>query len=379
MNKRFDQIIVGGGVIGCSIAYQLAKRGYQVLVVEANQIGSEASSAAAGMLGAQAEFTEDSPLFRLAQESRALFQNLSEELQAEAGIDIQYIHKGMLKLAYDQQQYQQLELMAMFQQAMANPAYLLSAEEARKKEPGLSKDVIAALFLPDDGQVSARHITKAFSLAAIHRGAVLHEQERVNNLLVERKTVRGVQTAQAVYYADQVIITTGAFGDELLAPHYTTRPVKGECLALELEQPLFQSTISMAGCYLVPKHGRKVIVGATSIPGQTNKRVSAAGIHHLLTHAQQMMPQLSAAKLDCYWAGVRPATDDGNPYLGQVPGVSGLYTAKGHYRNGILLSPITGHYMADIIENKPVDPLYEENFKLDRQVSHKLEKAGEWR
>lgn len=376
MKKQFDQIIVGGGIIGCSIAYQLTKRGYRVMIVERNQIGCEASSAAAGMLGAQGEFTERSPLFQFAQESRELFEGLSKELQEDSGIDIQYFHKGIMKLAFHQRQYNKLKTIAAFQRKAANPAYLLSVEEARKMEPSLTENLRAVLYLPNDGQVSARHLTEAFSLAAYHHGAVLREQEKAIELLMENGAVHGVRTTEAVYYADQVIIATGVFGDELLPEAYGTRPVKGECLLLELEQNLFQSTLWMDGCYLVPKQGKKVIVGASSIDGKTDKHVHAASVHKLLSRAQKMVPQLGEARISNFWAGVRPATADELPYLGEIPGAFGLYAAKGHYRNGILLSPITGIYMADLIENKPVDPFYYDCFCLSRQ-GNELEKAGE--
>lgn len=376
MNKQFDQIIVGGGVIGCSIAYQLVKRGYRVLIIERNQVGCEASSAAAGMLGAQGEFTEDSPLFRFAQESRALFQDLSAELQEEAGIDIQYRHKGIMKLAFHQQQYNKLKTIAAFQREAGNAAYLLSVEEARKMEPSLTDNLRAILYLPNDGQVSARHLTKAFCLAACHHGAVLHEQEKVSELLMEAGKFHGVRTTEAIYHAEQVIVATGAFGDELLSADYSVIPVKGECLLLELKQQLFQSTLWMDGCYLVPKQGKKVIVGASSIPDKTDKHVRAASVQKLLSRAQKMVPELAEARVREYWAGVRPGTVDELPYLGEIPGVAGLYAAKGHYRNGILLSPITGIYMADLIENKPVSPLYDDCFHVSRQAN-KLEKAGE--
>ncbi|MFD1067529.1 glycine oxidase ThiO [Oceanobacillus locisalsi] len=376
MRKQFDQIIVGGGVIGCSIAYQLVKRGYRVLIIERNQVGCEASSAAAGMLGAQGEFTENSPLFQFAQESRALFSDLSAELQEEAGIDIQYRHKGIMKLAFHQQQYNKLQTIAAFQRKAENAAYLLSAEEARKMEPSLTESLRAVLYLPGDGQVSAGQLTRAFCLAACHHGAVLHEQEKVNELLMEAGKVCGVRTTEAVYHAEQIIVATGAFGDELLPEDYGTIPVKGECLLLELEQQLFQSTLWMDGCYLVPKQGKKVIVGASSMPGKTDKHVHAASVQKLLSHAQKMVPELAEARVRKHWAGVRPGTADEWPYLGEVPGIAGLYAAKGHYRNGILLSPMTGIYMADLIENKPVSPLYDDCFRASRQVN-KLEKAGE--
>ena len=375
MIKKFDQIIVGGGVIGCSIAYQLSKRGYRVLVLESSTTGCEASNSAAGMLGAQNEFTEEGPLFRFAQDSRRLFKELSDELISETDIDIHYVHKGILKLSFDQQQNRQLEEIAAFQKSMGNPAYILSRAEVLELEPGVTSEVASAVYMPDDGQVSAPDLGKAFFKAAQNRGAVIHENERVVNLLVTDGEIYGVSTIHDTYHADQVVIATGAFGSGLLPETTSTIPVKGECLELQMENPVIQATVSSDGCYLVPKQGGKVLVGASSLPGRTDKEISARAVSLLLEKAFLMVPELSKASINRLWTGIRPGTSDGKPYMGAVPDVSGLYISVGHYRNGILLSPITGIYMADLITGKRVDPSYYESFNAGR-VNEFIGKGG---
>lgn len=375
MGGAYDQIIVGGGVIGGSIAYQLSKRGYRVLVLESSKVVSEASSAAAGMLGVQNEFLQDDALFQFALKSRRLFKELADELFSESNIDIQYIHKGTLKLAFDQQQVRQLEKMAAFQNEVGNSAYNLSFEETLQWEKGVSKEMEGALFLPEDGQVSAPDLGKAFFKAAQNRGTVIHEHESVTGLIVKNGEINGVETIHGTYQSGQVVIATGALGSRMLTVPATSFPVKGECLELELDHPVIQSTISAGDCYIVPKRGGKMVVGASSKPGIMDKNVSGDTVLRLLDKSRQMLPQLSEGRLNNFWSGIRPGTFDGRPFLGGVPEVSGLYVSFGHYRNGILLSPVTGTHMADLLEGKQVDPLFDRSFNVVR-AKHEVREGG---
>ncbi|MGP4041966.1 glycine oxidase ThiO [Gracilibacillus sp. D59] len=365
MTKRFDQIIVGGGVMGASIAYELSKRGYHVLLLEENIIAGEASSAAAGMLGVQMEFEQDSPLFRFAKESRDLYSRLAKDLLEESGIDIQLIEKGALKLVYHQDEIDDLKRIASFQTQQKVEAKVISPASIPEKE--LATDFYAALYCPTEGQVSAPHVTKAFAKAAEHYGAVIQEQTKVQDILSENGKVKGVKTDEKVYTAESVIMTCGFKSSHFSRYVNQLTPVKGECLSVVTEKPLIQSTIFTEGCYLVPKRGNRIIIGATSKPNQTDKNVKVASVLHLLSRAKQILPALNQATIEEAWAGVRPLTKDGLPYLGEVPGVSGLYVATGHYRNGILLAPRTSTFLADIVEGKQVNQTYLEAFSLKRE------------
>ncbi|SER85586.1 glycine oxidase [Gracilibacillus ureilyticus] len=365
MNGHYDQIVVGGGVIGCSVAYQLSKRGYRVLLIEGDAIGSGASSAAAGMLGAQLEFSSDSILFQFARESRALFPELSKELKEVSGIDTGFIQKGVMKLASTEQQLIKLREIANFQRSAGESAIILSQKAVSLKERELAGDFLGGLFLPDDGQVSAPLLTKAFAKGAQENGAVLLENTPVTELLEQKNGLNGVKTTDSLFYCDQLVIATGS-DSKWLPVDVSITPVKGECVSVRPDQPLIESTIYADGCYLVPKFDGRIIIGATSLPGMTDKRVRVKGVHHLLTRAQQILPALEYAQLEHFWAGIRPQTADGFPYIGKVPGKQGIYAATGHYRNGILLSPLTGIMMADLLEGK-ADKKYVTGFALDRK------------
>ncbi|WP_194287253.1 glycine oxidase ThiO [Gracilibacillus oryzae] len=365
MRKQFDQIVVGGGVIGCSIAYQLSKRGYHVLLIESGTIGNGASCAAAGMLGAQAEFSSDSVLFDFARESRALFPELARELKEASGIDIELVQKGMLKLAYTQEQLNQLKKMAKFQENAGETAILLTEKAVLLKERKLAPDFLAGLFLPDDGHVSAPMLTSAFARAAQNHHAVLLEHTQVNEIIEQENGLKGVKTGNGSFYCDKLVMATGKDMTNWLPDDMAITPVKGECVSIRPDQPLIGSTIFSDGCYLVPKQDGRIIIGATSFPGITDPVVRVKSVEYLLTRAKQILPAIAYAQMENFWTGIRPQTEDGFPYIGEIPGKQGLYVAAGHYRNGILLSPMTGIMMADLIEGKAAEK-YTRSFAVDR-------------
>ncbi|MFC4403186.1 glycine oxidase ThiO [Gracilibacillus xinjiangensis] len=365
MREHYDQIVVGGGVIGCSIAYQLSKRGYRVLVIENDVIGSGASSAAAGMLGAQLEFSSDSALFHFARQSRAFFPELSRELEEASGINIGLIQKGTMKLAFTEKQLIELKEIARFQGKAGESALLLTQKAALLKERRLTGNFLAALFFPDDGQVSAPQLTLAFAKAARNHGAVLLEHTQVSELIEQENGLKGVRTTNGLYYSDQIVMATGKDTTKWLPYDLAITPVKGECISVRPDQPLIESTIFSDGCYLVPKNDGSIIIGATSLHGITDKTVRVKGVQQLLTKARKIIPAIEHAQLEHFWAGIRPQTSDGFPYIGEVPGRDGVYVAAGHYRNGILLSPITGMMVADLIEGKAAAK-YAASFALNR-------------
>ncbi|WP_058308255.1 glycine oxidase ThiO [Gracilibacillus massiliensis] len=366
MSNQFDQIIVGGGIIGVSIAYQLSKRGYRVLVLEAKEIGAEASTAAAGMLGVQMEFKEDSPLFQFAKESRSLFPKLAKDLKQESGIDIQFREKGAYKLIYSEEERNHLENIAHFQTNQGIEVQIVSPEEIREKE--MSRDFYLALDCPKEGQVSAPHLTKAFAIAAEAYGATIYECSEVHQLVIEQNKVSGVKVGNQYYAADQVIITSGFKSPQFkeYIPALDITPVKGECLSVVTEKPLIQSTIFTDDCYLVPKLGNRIIIGATSKPEQLDKQVEVASVLKLLNSAKKVVPKIREASIENIWAGIRPLAKRGSPFLGEVPDTSGLFVATGHYRNGILLAPKTSLFMTDLLEGISDEPDYVRAFSLTK-------------
>ncbi|RAK19445.1 glycine oxidase [Anoxybacillus vitaminiphilus] len=372
MNKIYDVVIVGGGVIGCSIAFQLAKRGLCVIVLEKERIANEASSAAAGMLGAQSEFSGDSPMIPLALKSREMFSELAAELKELTGMDIGFIQKGLVKLAFTEHELNELQQQYQFWRTRDASVRWLTAKELCELEPNVTEDISGAMYIPNDGQVDAADLSHALAKAAAIYGAEIREYTEVYSLLLRNDQACGVVTNSGTIYGNTVVVAAGAWSAHLLKQtgiELNMYPVKGECFSVVTEQPLLQATMfAKNGCYIVPKRGNRLLIGATSTPNTFNKHVSVQGVYSLLERAQQMMPKLAEAKWEKMWAGIRPQTGDGLPYIGEHPRCSGLWVAAGHYRNGILLSPVTGVLLADFIIKEKTD-IDISSFSLIRKVT----------
>jgi glycine oxidase len=353
MKNHYDVLIIGGGVIGHSVAYSLSKRGLTTLVIDKGEINQKASSAAAGMLAVQAEVTENGPLFELARKSRNMFPTLQKELMENSRIDIELIEEGMLNIALTEEKARFLKETIKFQKSIGEEASWLTCEEVKMIEPGLTGPILGAMFAPNDGQVSAYKLATAFAKGAEAFGAETMEHTEVTGLMIENDKVIGVKTVKEHYYAKHVVVAGGAWTKEILETigfSLPISPVKGECFSVKTNERLLTKTLFSEDCYIVPKASGRYIIGATMVPNTFDEKVSVEGIAQLLNKATKLLPALKHAEWEKVWAGIRPETQDGLPYLGEHPSIEGLYVAGGHYRNGILLSPITGEIMATIIQ-----------------------------
>jgi glycine oxidase len=350
----YDVLVVGGGVIGCSIAYQLSKRGKNVLVLEKNQLASKASKAAAGMLGVHTELNGGSPLYRLAQTSRDMYPVLAQELKEVSGMDIEYVENGMIKLARTEAEAQTLLEVASKTDEVEQVQWM-SPPNLSACEPYLSKHVTGGLFIPRDGNVSAPKLTESLGLASKRLGADVKEYTDVYDFMIEGNRVMGVQSSIGPFYASETIVAGGAWSQSLLERVGVTLhayPVKGECFSVKYSKKLVERTIFTEGCYIVPKPGGRLLIGATEQPNTFDETISAGGLMDLMNRATSILPELSYAHWERAWAGIRPQNQKGLPRIGRSGIWEGLSIATGHYRNGILLAPITGVLVADLIEGK---------------------------
>jgi glycine oxidase len=379
MTKKMDAIIVGGGIIGSSIAYHMAARGMKVVLLERDRLASQASSAAAGMLAAQAEFDEAGPLFDLALKSRAMYPSLAAELRELSGIDIGLENKGLLRIAITAEQVEELHKTLAFQRQAGQQAEWLSPEETKRREPGISTEIAGAMYVEQDGHVAPPELSHAFAKAAAVLGADIREFTEVKSLILEQGKISGVVTQGETFYSDRVVIATSNWSGPLLeqsglnCPVY---PVKGECFSVLTHAPLIRSTLFSHGCYLAPKKGGRLIVGATMKEHTYDRAVTIGGISELMDQAKYLLPGIVDAEWEKAWSGLRPQTLDGLPYLGEHSEWKGLYVSTGHYRNGILLSAISGKLAADWAEGKPTDGLSLEAFRVDRHRQESTQKAG---
>jgi len=355
MQETVDVVIVGGGVIGCSIAYHLSARGIRVRMLERNRIASEASSAAAGMLAAQAEFIESASLFEYARQSRTMFSSLAAELQDLSGIEVGLVQEGLLRIATSEEDVIRYHAQAEIQQQRGESVQWLSAAEAITMEKALANDIYGALYLEQDHQVMAPSLSLAYVKAASGLGADIREYTEVQALIREGSKIVGVRTHDGILRCHQVILASSIWSQSLLRgigyelPLY---PVKGECIAVRTNAPLIRRTVYTDNCYIVPKANGELYIGATVTPHTFNRQVTVGGILALMEAAERLFPSIRGAEWSRTWSGLRPQTPHGLPYMGIHPELEGLMIAAGHYRNGILLSPMTGVVMADLIEGK---------------------------
>ncbi|SFF55089.1 glycine oxidase [Halobacillus alkaliphilus] len=350
MPKKYDTIILGGGVIGCSTAFYLSKKGQHVLVLEKGSLGQEASSAAAGMLGVQTELEEESPIYELARKSREMFPNLAVELKDRTGIDIGLSQKGIIRPAFTEEQRVRYREIAANQKLKGEESSWKDREELVEMEPCLTDSLVGGLWFPKEGHVSAPDLTRAFTRAAAVNGVTFRESTDVYQLISKQNQVVGAATDAGDFYGSSVLVAAGAWSRRFLpGKEQALYPVKGEALAVKTEKSILHTTIFTDDCYLVPKKGGEIIVGATSTPYTFDKRVTVEGTEGLIHKAKRLLPLLGRAEIDRIWAGTRPMTGDGLPIMGEHPELSSLYFSTGHYRNGILLSPVTGKLMADYI------------------------------
>lgn len=353
-------LVVGGGVIGCALARRLARAGHAVLVVERDEPGSHATWAAAGMLAPLAEADEPGPFLDLLRASRALHPALAAELREETGIDVGYRDEGSILVASEAAEVEALERRHAWQSTAGFPVERLTPAEAVRQEPALAPDLLAALRFPEDHQVDNRLLGRALWRAAERAGARFRTGETVRAVAVEGGRATGVVLDSGERLpAGAVVVAAGSWAGALqgLPRPLPVTPVLGQLLALRTDPHAFRQVIHSARGYLVPRADGRLLVGATVERVGFREGVTAAGILNLLGTALALAPSLAGAPLLECWSGLRPGTPDGLPILGADPEADRLYHATGHYRNGILLAPITAELLAREIEGARVDAL----------------------
>ncbi|HTK10562.1 MAG TPA: glycine oxidase ThiO [Ktedonobacteraceae bacterium] len=350
MSQATDVLIVGGGVIGCSLAYHLRQRGIEVTLLERTTIGSEASGAAAGLFAWLKPMGKFDAYHRLLRASSRLFPAFVAELELASGLSVEYTQTGTLRTIHHEVRIARLQSWLAACRAQELPVELLSAEEVREHVPLLAADTYGAVWFPTDGQVRASRFVAALARAARLNGAHLYEQQEVVGIQTQGERVSGVVTAQDETFACQrLILATGAWSacwNTWLRTSLPIVPQCGQLIALRQPDPAIRHMVIGKGIYIAPKQDGTVIVGATRDDVGFDCRVTPEGIASLQMRAQALIPSLAQAELVQSWAGLRPKTPDTHPILGALPGWSNVTLAVGHYSFGVLLSAITGQQLA---------------------------------
>lgn len=354
----YDSVVIGGGVMGSSIALRLAQAGLRVLVLEKAVPGAEASSAAGGILGAQIEDGGDPTLLRLCLASRDAYPDLAEELAALAGIDIAYRKCGLLLVAMEGEDRRPLEERRERQLRLGLRVEALERDELLRREPRLSPDASAGLYFPDEAQVDPKALASALALAAARVGAT-YRTATVRGVAVEGGKAVGVDLDDERIAAGAVVVAAGAWTSHVPGtglPADAIQPLRGQMLRLRTEASLRQVIFARGG-YLVPGADGEIVAGSTMERVGFEKRATAAGIHGILSLAMGTLPELAGAELVATWSGLRPCPSDGLPLIGKGH-AEGLYLASGHHRNGILLTPQTARLVATcVLEGKEPEEL----------------------
>lgn len=364
-----DVLIVGGGVIGASIAYHLAERGTRVTVLEHGRRGGHASLASAGLLHPIMDPEAPAALRALTAASDPRFPTLVARLRDLTGIDPQYQTNGWLRVALESQQVAALEAQATEQARREYGLRMLTGEETRSLEPGLSPAVVAGLHLPQGAQVYVPALLSAYLHAAARLGGTIRLGVEARELCIEGRRVTGIRTLEdETIHAGHTVLAGGAWTPRLagtLGLSLPIFPMRGQILALHAVPAPLKQVVFGPGAYLAPKVEGSLIVGATYEDVGFDDRLTAAGLGTLLAAGQRVAPVLANATFRQAWVGLRPASRDGLPMLGPVPGWDGISVAAGHTAEGVSLSPITGALMAALIQGEPPDPAFAP-FRLER-------------
>lgn len=370
-----EVLIIGGGVIGLTIARQLHKKGVRkITILERGKIGAEASHAAAGMLAPNAETDKLDDFFFLCDESNKLYPRFAEELLDETGVDIELDKNGTLYLAFNESDVEEIRRRFRWQSGTGFKVEHLTARETRRIEPFVSPDVLESLFFPNDWQVENRRLIDALRKYAATNFIEIRENTEITRLLSENRKITGAETATEKFFAGKVILANGAWTSLLKADNFilpSVKPIRGQIISFQTAKRLFRKVIYSPRGYLVPRADGRILAGATVEDVGYDKSVTADGIEFLRENALEIAPSLVNLEIAEKWAGLRPFAADGLPVLGGFANVENLFLATAHYRNGILLAPLTAEILAaNIVENKPSN--YLQVFSPNRFAPHGL-------
>lgn len=355
-SEQADAVVIGAGVIGCAIAWRLGQAGMRVVAVERGRVGGEASHAAAGMLAPLAEAEREDEFFNLTVAGLAIYADFARELKASSGVDVEYRDEGTLYLALTDEDEEELERRWQWLCETGLNVKRLNAGSALKLEPLLNQALRFALEFPGDHQVDNRRLMTALHGAARNAGVEFRTHTEARELLIEsvagRRRIIGVRTARGDIHAGAVVIAAGSWSSLLRydeSPRFEVEPARGQMAAIDAPAPAARHVIYSRRGYLVPRLSGYLIAGSTTERAGYDKRVTAGGMASVIKNAIEIMPCVAGQAVTETWAGLRPRSPDDLPILGADPRVEGLIYATGHYRNGILLAPITARAISELI------------------------------
>ena len=355
-------IIIGAGIMGLSISYYLEKNNFDIIVLEKNKVGMEASYASAGMLAAQSEFDFYEKFMDFCIKSRSMYAEFCKDIESASGIAVEFQKCGMLRPALTEEQEKHLKNNYKWQKKQGFEIEFLPGDELRKIEPELSENILSGLYTKNDGQVNNRKLMEALITANKKIGNKLIENCNVKNYIIKNNKIMGVETNNGIFNADTIINTSGAWSSLIspgIIPNFEVKPIHGQLVSLQankkmLDKVIFASILGKGG-YMVPRKDNTIILGSTMEDMGFEKKVTDEGINSILKTAYDIVPEFKNMKIIEKWSGFRPFTDDKLPVIGKT-NIKNLILATAHGRNGILLAPITVKAVTELVVNDNLVP-----------------------
>jgi glycine oxidase len=356
--SSYDVIVVGGGIIGGAIAFRLAQKNIRVALLDSSTPGREASWAAAGMLSPAPDSPDSIPLVPLGRASLRLYPGFISELQELTGTTIGYRAEGTIEVLFSTDAERELSTLIALHHGLGLSAEPLPIAEARRLEPGLGREARAAALLPDECCVDNRVLTGAVLAAGRAAGVELFPDTPATRILKDGSRCVGVFAGGREHSAGQVVLAAGAFCGAIdgVNAAVSVRPVRGQMVALRNYGARLRRVLRADHGYVVPRDDaspQRLVAGSTLEDAGFAKCVTPRGLEQIFSSVQELAPALAAAEVVDTWSGLRPGTPDSLPLLGPAE-LDGLTFATGHFRNGILLAPVTAKLVCEWITERTV-------------------------
>jgi glycine oxidase len=355
--KTYDVVIVGGGIIGCSIALALSRRNLRVAVLDRQEFMHEASWAAAGMLSPAPDCAAAIPLVPLGRASLGLYPQFVADVEEASNLPTGYRNNGTLEALFHGDPERELSTLVALYHGLGLACEPLPMEEAWKMEPALGRNARAAALLPEEASVNCRALGAAVLAAARTSGAQLLPGVEVASLIRTEKHCTGIKSATGdTFSAAHVVLAAGCWTSQIpgAAPYAPTSPVRGQMVALRHTGKPIDRVLRSERGYIVPRdqaNPQNLVAGSTIENAGFEKCVTSGGLEKILSAINEMVPELAHAEIKETWSGLRPGTPDQLPILGPTS-LEGLVMATGHYRNGMLLAPITAKLVTEWITER---------------------------
>jgi len=353
--KTYDAVIAGAGIIGASIALELAETGLRVALFDAHEPGREASWASGGMISPAPENAGMIPFMPMSLASVALYPDFIRRVEAASGTTVGYRQKGAIDVLLDGNVQEEVSTVIALQHGVGLRAEALTSESVRSMEPALTEDTQAAIFRPDEASLNTRAFTDATLKAAQHKGVEIHAHNGAKALWKEGNRCKGLTLEKGQIAAKWTIVAAGCFSARIegVASYAPVQPAKGQMIALRCESVQIEHILWLEHKYLVPQRDGRIIAGSTIEYTGFDHDVTAGGVELILREVMRMVPGLASARIEETWAGLRPDSPDHLPIIGPTD-VEGLLIATGHFRSGMLLAPVTARLIQEWITKQKV-------------------------